>query len=44
MAVPVNRAALVGTTGGGMRTVFLGGLDDRVKVAIAVAALGVLGF
>jgi dienelactone hydrolase len=30
------RLGIAGLSGGGMRTVFLGGLDDRVKVAIAV--------
>jgi dienelactone hydrolase len=31
-----SRIGIAGLSGGGMRTVFLGGLDDRVKVAIAV--------
>jgi len=30
------RVGCAGLSGGGMRTVFLGGLDDRIKVAIAV--------
>jgi len=30
------RIGCAGLSGGGMRTVFLGGLDDRIKVAIAV--------
>ncbi len=31
-----SRIGCAGLSGGGMRTVFLGGLDDRIKVAIAV--------
>jgi dienelactone hydrolase len=34
--VDASRVGIAGLSGGGMRTVFLGGLDDRVKVAIAV--------
>ncbi len=34
--VDASRIGCAGLSGGGMRTVFLGGLDDRVKVAIAV--------
>lgn len=34
--VDANRLGIGGLSGGGMRTVFLGGLDPRVKVAIAV--------
>ena len=34
--VDASRVGCAGLSGGGMRTVFLGGLDDRVKVAIAV--------
>jgi dienelactone hydrolase len=34
--VDSSRLGIAGLSGGGMRTVFLGGLDDRVKVAIAV--------
>jgi dienelactone hydrolase len=34
--VDAARIGCAGLSGGGMRTVFLGGLDDRVKVAIAV--------
>jgi dienelactone hydrolase len=34
--VDASRLGIAGLSGGGMRTVFLGGLDDRVKVAIAV--------
>jgi dienelactone hydrolase len=34
--VDANRIGVAGLSGGGMRTVFLGGLDPRVKVAIAV--------
>ena len=34
--VDASRLGCAGLSGGGMRTVFLGGLDDRVKVAIAV--------
>ena len=30
------RIGCAGLSGGGMRTVFLGGLDDRIKVAVAV--------
>ena len=30
------RVGCAGLSGGGMRTVFLGGLDDRIKVAVAV--------
>lgn len=30
------RLGCAGLSGGGMRTVFLGGLDDRIKVAVAV--------
>ena len=31
-----NRMGCAGLSGGGMRTVFLGGLDPRIKVAVAV--------
>lgn len=34
--VDASRIGCAGLSGGGMRTVFLGGMDDRVKVAIAV--------
>ena len=34
--VDAARIGCAGLSGGGMRTVFLGGLDDRVKVAVAV--------
>jgi dienelactone hydrolase len=34
--VDSSRLGCAGLSGGGMRTVFLGGLDDRIKVAIAV--------
>ncbi len=34
--VDASRVGCAGLSGGGMRTVFLGGLDSRVKVAIAV--------
>jgi dienelactone hydrolase len=34
--VDATRLGTAGLSGGGMRTVFLGGLDDRIKVAIAV--------
>jgi dienelactone hydrolase len=34
--VDASSLGIAGLSGGGMRTVFLGGLDDRVKVAIAV--------
>lgn len=34
--VDPNRLGCAGLSGGGMRTVFLGGLDPRIKVAIAV--------
>lgn len=34
--VDASRIGIGGLSGGGMRTVFLGGLDDRVKVAVAV--------
>lgn len=34
--VDANRLGCAGLSGGGMRTVFLGGLDARIKVAIAV--------
>lgn len=34
--VDAARIGCAGLSGGGMRTVFLGGMDDRVKVAIAV--------
>jgi dienelactone hydrolase len=34
--VDSSRVGCAGLSGGGMRTVFLGGLDDRIKVAIAV--------
>ncbi len=34
--VDASRLGCAGLSGGGMRTVYLGGLDDRVKVAIAV--------
>jgi len=34
--VDASRIGIAGLSGGGMRTVFLGGMDERVKVAIAV--------
>jgi dienelactone hydrolase len=34
--VDPSRIGCAGLSGGGMRTVFLGGLDDRIKVAVAV--------
>jgi dienelactone hydrolase len=34
--VDAARLGCAGLSGGGMRTVFLGGLDDRIKVAVAV--------
>ena len=34
--VDASRLGCAGLSGGGMRTVFLGGMDDRIKVAIAV--------
>jgi dienelactone hydrolase len=34
--VDPSRLGCAGLSGGGMRTVFLGGLDDRIKVAVAV--------
>lgn len=34
--VDPDRLGCAGLSGGGMRTVFLGGLDDRVRVAVAV--------
>jgi dienelactone hydrolase len=34
--VDPSRIGCAGLSGGGMRTVFLGGMDDRIKVAIAV--------
>jgi dienelactone hydrolase len=34
--VDKSRIGCAGLSGGGMRTVFLGGLDDRIKVAVAV--------
>jgi dienelactone hydrolase len=34
--VDASRLGCAGLSGGGMRTVFLGGLDERIKVAIAV--------
>lgn len=34
--VDASKLGCAGLSGGGMRTVFLGGLDDRIKVAIAV--------
>ncbi|WP_435007755.1 alpha/beta hydrolase family protein [Tundrisphaera lichenicola] len=34
--VDPSRVGCAGLSGGGMRTVFLGGLDDRIKCAIAV--------
>jgi dienelactone hydrolase len=34
--VDSSRLGCAGLSGGGMRTVFLGGMDDRIKVAIAV--------
>ena len=34
--VDASRLGCAGLSGGGMRTVFLGGLDDRIRVAIAV--------
>lgn len=34
--VDASRLGCAGLSGGGMRTVYLGGIDDRIKVAIAV--------
>lgn len=34
--VDASRLGCAGLSGGGMRTVFLGGIDERIKVAIAV--------
>ena len=34
--VDANRVGCAGLSGGGMRTVFLGGLDDRIRCAVAV--------
>jgi dienelactone hydrolase len=34
--VDASRVGCAGLSGGGMRTVFLGGLDERIKVAVAV--------
>lgn len=34
--VDASRVGCAGLSGGGMRTVFLGGIDERIKVAIAV--------
>ncbi|MCP5114847.1 MAG: acetylxylan esterase, partial [bacterium] len=34
--VDASRLGCAGLSGGGMRTVFLGGLDDRIQVAVAV--------
>jgi dienelactone hydrolase len=34
--VDPTRIGCAGLSGGGMRTVFLGGMDDRIKVAVAV--------
>lgn len=34
--VDSSRIGCAGLSGGGMRTVFLGGMDDRIKVAVAV--------
>lgn len=34
--VDATRIGCAGLSGGGMRTMFLGGMDDRIKVAIAV--------
>ena len=34
--VDISRVGCAGLSGGGMRTVFLGGLDDRIRCAIAV--------
>ncbi len=34
--VDASRIGCGGLSGGGMRTVFLGGMDDRIKVAVAV--------
>jgi dienelactone hydrolase len=34
--VDATRIGCAGLSGGGMRTVFLGGIDDRIKVAVAV--------
>jgi dienelactone hydrolase len=34
--VDASRIGCAGLSGGGMRTVFLGGMDDRIKVAVAV--------
>lgn len=34
--VDPNRVGCAGLSGGGMRTVFLGGLDDRIRCAVAV--------
>ena len=37
--VDANRVGCAGLSGGGMRTVFLGGLDDRIRCAVAVGFL-----
>jgi dienelactone hydrolase len=37
--VDASRLGCAGLSGGGMRTVFLGGMDDRIKVAVAVGFL-----
>ena len=34
--VDATRIGCAGLSGGGMRTIFLGGMDDRIKVAVAV--------
>ncbi len=34
--VDTTRIGCAGLSGGGMRTIFLGGMDDRIKVAVAV--------
>ena len=34
--VDATRIGCAGLSGGGMRTMFLGGMDDRIKVAVAV--------
>ncbi len=36
LGVDATRIGCAGLSGGGMRTVFLGGMDDRIKVAVAV--------
>jgi hypothetical protein len=34
--VDANRVGCAGLSGGGLRTVYLGGLDDRIRCAVAV--------